>query len=111
VLPDGQVPDLGSMAGGASVAFTLKAGDISGPINNGNTGAVLAILEKQEPPAGDFAAKRDEIRESLLQNKQQEIFGLFVTNLHDQMEKSGKIKINQEEMKKLSRAQGGEEGE
>jgi peptidyl-prolyl cis-trans isomerase D len=111
VLPDGQVPDLGSMAGGASVAFTLKAGDISRPINNGNTGAVLAILEKQEPPAGDFAAKRDEIRESLLQNKQQEIFGLFVTNLHDQMEKSGKIKINQEEMKKLSRAQGGEEGE
>jgi peptidyl-prolyl cis-trans isomerase D len=111
VLPDGQVPDLGSMTGPASVAFTLKPGDISGSINNGTTGAVLAVLEKQEPPAGDFAAKRDEIRESLLQNKQQEMFGLFIANLHDQMQKSGKIKINQEEMKKLSRAQGGEEGE
>ncbi len=111
VLPDGQVPDLGSMAGPASVAFTLKQGDISSPISNGNTGAVLAVLEKQDAPAGDFAAKRDEIRDSLVQNKQQEIFGLFVTNLHDQMQKSGKIKINQEEMKKLSRTQGGEEGE
>jgi peptidyl-prolyl cis-trans isomerase D len=111
VLPDGQVPDIGSMAGPAAVAFTMKPGDISGPINSGNTGAVLTLLEKQEPAAADFATQRDQIRDTLLQNKQAELFGLFVANLHDQMEKSGKIKINQEEMKKLTRAQGGEEGE
>jgi peptidyl-prolyl cis-trans isomerase D len=111
VLPDGQVPDIGSMAGPAAVAFTVKPGDISGPINSGNTGAVLTLLEKQEPAAADFATQRDQIRDTLLQNKQAELFGLFVANLHDQMEKSGKIKINQEEMKKLTRAQGGEEGE
>jgi len=111
VLPDGQVPDIGSMAGAAAVAFTMKPGDISGPISNGNTGAVLVVVEKQEPIASDFAAQRDQIRDTLLQNKQAELFGLFVGNLHDQMEKSGKIKINQEEMKKLTRAQGGEEGE
>jgi len=29
---------------------------------------------------------------------------LFVTNLREQMEKSGKIKINQEELKTLTRA-------
>ena len=39
----------------------------------------------------------------LLQNKQEEMFGLFVSNLRDQMEKSGKIKINQDEMKNLTR--------
>jgi hypothetical protein len=39
-----------------------------------------------------------------MQNKQQEIFELYVTNLRGQMEKSGKIKINQEEMKALTRA-------
>ena len=38
------------------------------------------------------------------QGKQQEIFGLFVTSLRDQMEKSGKIKINQDELKALTRA-------
>src|SRR5437667_1304977 len=32
VLPDGQVPDIGSMGGPAAVAFTLKPGEISGPI-------------------------------------------------------------------------------
>jgi peptidyl-prolyl cis-trans isomerase D len=112
VLPDGQVPDIGSMTGGGSVAFTMKAGDISGPIDNGNTGVVLAVTDKQEPTDQDFAAKRDQIRDSLLQKKQDDLFALFVGNLKDQMQKSGKIKINDEEMKQLTRgAPGGDEGE
>src|SRR5438552_4326451 len=110
VLPDGQVPDLGNLSGGASVAFTMKPGEISGPIENGNIGAVLSLLEKQEPSAQDFAAKKDQIRDSLLQGKQQELFGLFVQNLREQMQKSGKIKINEDEMKSLSRSQAPEEG-
>jgi hypothetical protein len=59
----------------------------------------------QSPSEADFAAKRDQIRDTLLQSKEQELFGLFVTNLRDQMEKSGKIKINQEEMKTLTRSE------
>jgi peptidyl-prolyl cis-trans isomerase D len=108
VAPDGQVPDLGSMTGQAAQAFIMKPGEISGPINSGSNGVVLALLESQQPADTEFAAKRDQIREQLLQNKQQEIFGLFVSNLRDQMEKSGKIKINQEEMKALTHS--GEEG-
>jgi peptidyl-prolyl cis-trans isomerase D len=104
VLPDGQVPDLGSMTGQAAVAFSMKPGDISGPINSGTNGVVISVIEVQAPADPDFAAKRDQIRDMLLQGKQQELFGLFVTNLRDQMEKSGKIKINQEEMKTLTRA-------
>ncbi len=109
VLPDGQVPDVGSMTGQASVAFTMKPGDISSPINSGANAVVIEVLENQKPDEADFAAKRDQLRDSLLQGKQQEIFGLFISSLRDQMEKSGKIKINQEEMKALARA-GGEPG-
>ncbi|MGA8312866.1 MAG: peptidyl-prolyl cis-trans isomerase [Terriglobales bacterium] len=111
VQPDGQVPDIGSMAGSAAVAFTLKPGEISGPISNGNTGVVLSILDRQEPSPQDFAAKQDQLRDSLRQARQMEMFNLFVANLRTQMEKSGKIKINQDEMKNLTRAQGGEQGE
>jgi peptidyl-prolyl cis-trans isomerase D len=111
-LPDGQVPDIGSMSGGASAAFTLKVTEISGPITNGTTGVVLSILEKQEPTPQDFEAKKDQIRDALIQNQQQEMFGLFVTNLRAQMEKSGKIQINADEMKNLTRAQAApEQGE
>jgi peptidyl-prolyl cis-trans isomerase D len=108
VDPNGQVPDIGSMTGPASAAFSLKQGEISGPINSGSNGAVLQVLEKQQPSDTDFAAKKDEVRDALLQQKQNELFGLFVTNLRQQMEKAGKIKINQEEMKGLSRTAEGE---
>jgi len=110
VLPDGQVPDIGSMAGQASAVFGMKPGDTSGPISNGANGVVISLLEVQAPSDSDFAAKRDQIRDTLLQAKEQELFGLFVTSLREQMEKSGKIKINQEEMKALTRA-GSEPGE
>jgi len=105
VLPDGQVPDIGSMTGPASVAFTMKPGDISGPINSGASAAVISLLEVQAPTDADFAAKRDQIREQLLQGQQQELFGLFLANVREQMEKSGKIKINQDELKALTHAE------
>lgn len=112
VLPDGQVPDIGSMSGGAAVAFSLKVSEISGPITNGATGVVLSVQEKQEPTAQDFEAKKDQVRDALILNRQQEMFGLFVTNLRALMEKSGKIQINADEMKSLTRAPAaGEQGE
>jgi hypothetical protein len=44
-----------------------------------------------------------------LQQKQQERFGLFVSNVVDQMTKSGKIRRNDDELKALSRS-GSEQG-
>jgi peptidyl-prolyl cis-trans isomerase D len=108
VLPDGQVPDIGSMGGPASVAFSMKTGEISGPIEAASSGAVLSIVERQDPNQQDFATKRDEIRNALLQQKQSELFGLFVENARAQMEKSGKIKINQQELKALTKQPTGE---
>jgi len=110
VLPDGQVPDVGSMAGAGNVIFSLKPGDISGPINTGANGVVAQLLERQSPTDQDFAQKKDQIRESLLQTRKNDLFGLFVGNLRKDMEKSNRLKINQEEMKNLTR-RGAEEGE
>jgi hypothetical protein len=70
---------------------------------------VLQVLDNQTPSDADFAAKRDEIRDQLVQGKQQERFALFVSNLVDEMTKSGKIKRNEEELKALTRA-GSESG-
>ncbi len=57
----------------------------------------------QVPEIGSMASQgMAEVRESLLQTKRQELFGLYVTNLRQQMEKSGKIVINQAERKQLT---------
>jgi peptidyl-prolyl cis-trans isomerase D len=110
VAPDAQVPDIGSMSGPAASAFTLKVGEISGPIDNGNTGAVLTVLDRKAPTDQDFLAKKDEIREGLARQKQAEMFRLFVADLRQAMEKSGKVKINQKELQTLTKART-EEGE
>lgn len=103
VLPDAQVPDVGSMSGPAAVAFNMKAGEISGPIDNGPAAVVLEVIENQQPTDTDFAAKRDQIRDQMLLQKQSERFGLFVAGLIDEMTKSGKIKKNPEEIKALTK--------
>jgi peptidyl-prolyl cis-trans isomerase D len=108
VAPDGQVPDIGSMAG-ASAIFSLKPGQISGPFTAGGNGVVAQLLEKQAPTDQEFAEKKDGIRQSLIEGKQNDLFGLFVANLRKDMEKSKRLKVNQEEMKNLTR-QGGQEG-
>ena len=109
VLPDGQVPEVGSMSGQAAVAFAMKPGEMSGPINSGPNAVVLQVLENQQPSEAEYAAKRDQIRDQLLLGKQQERFGLFVSSLVDEMTRAGKIKRNEEEIKALSRS-GSEQG-
>jgi hypothetical protein len=97
------------MSGQAAVAFTMKPGEITGPITNGSDASVLQILDLQQPSEAEYAAKKDQIRDQLLQQKQQERFGLFVGNVVDQMTKSGKIRRNDDELKALSRT-GSEQG-
>lgn len=98
-----QIPDLGSMQGPANVAFTLKQGEISGPLNFGRGQGVVQVVERQEPSNSDpqFAQQRDQLREQLLQQKRQEHLSLFLNDLSTRMEKEGKVKINKSEMDAL----------
>jgi peptidyl-prolyl cis-trans isomerase D len=108
VTPEGQVPQIGSLSGQASAIFSLKQDEVSGPIVSGASGIVAKMLDKQVPSDQEFAAKKDEIRQSLLDGKQNEMFGLFITSLRKDMEKSNRLKINQNEMKNLTHGQGPE---
>jgi hypothetical protein len=71
---------------------------------------VAQLTDKQQPTDQEYTAKKDEIRQALLQSKQNELFQLFMTNLRKDMEKSNKLKVNQEELRNLTRQQGGQEG-
>ncbi len=100
------VPDIGNMAGPASVAFTMKPGEISGPLNAGGGSAVLQIVERQEPSTSDpaFAQERDQLRERLANEKRQEVLGLFLNDLSTRLEKEGKVKVNKAEMDSLTKS-------
>jgi peptidyl-prolyl cis-trans isomerase D len=97
-----QVPDLGPMNGAAAVAFNMKPGDISGPLQGGPNGAVLTVLEVQTPSPAEVKQNWDRAKDSLLEQKRSTFEGLYVQGLRDRLEKEGKIKINKAEMQRLS---------
>ena len=103
-----QVPDIGAMSGQASVAFSMKAGEISSPISTGRKGIVLALTERQEPAlTGDeFTKAKDGVREQLTQEKRQEAMQLFMGNLDERLKKEGKVKTNQTVLEALLKNRG-----
>ncbi len=60
---------------------------MSGPIVRWSGWHCGAVTGKQTPSEQEFAEKKDEIRESLLEAKQNEMFQLFIANLRKDMEK------------------------
>jgi peptidyl-prolyl cis-trans isomerase D len=102
VTMNGQVPDIGSMSGPASVAFDMSPGQISDAIDTGANAVVFMVLDKQQPSAEDVAKGKEQMREQLLEEKRQQRLGVFVTDVRYRLEKQGKIKINQDEMKRIA---------
>jgi peptidyl-prolyl cis-trans isomerase D len=97
-----QLPELGAMTGPAAVAFSMKAGEISGAIQGGPNGVVLKILEVQEPSPDQTKQGWDKAKDTLLEQKRQEYENLYIENLRSTLEKEGKIKINKKEMERLT---------
>jgi peptidyl-prolyl cis-trans isomerase D len=97
-----QVPDLGAMSGAASVAFGMKVGEISGPLQAGPNGAVLKVLEVEVPTEAQVKQGWDKAKETLLGQKRVEFENLYVDNLRNALEKQGTIKINKKEMERVT---------
>ncbi|HLW55336.1 MAG TPA: peptidylprolyl isomerase [Candidatus Angelobacter sp.] len=98
VSPSSQVADLGAMNSQLSAAFSLKPGEISGPLNMGQKGVVLQVTDKQEPSLTDpqFTKDRDALQEQLSSQKRQQALELFMANLSDRLKKEGKLKENKQ---------------
>src|ERR1700678_3951340 len=82
-----QVPDIGDLSTAAPDLFDLKVGQISKAINTGHAGIVAKIVDKQEPAPADIAKNFDATRESLLAERREQMFAVFVTALTDRYQK------------------------
>jgi peptidyl-prolyl cis-trans isomerase D len=90
----GQVPDVGQLASAAPGLFDLNAGQVSAPIDTARSGIVAKILDKQQPSTDEIAKNLDQTRETLLNQRRDQMFEVFVTNLVDQYQKQGRIHVN-----------------
>jgi len=101
-----QVPDIGQVSN-IEPAFELKQGGISDPMQAGRNAVVVQVTERQEPSAADMAAKRDETREVVMQQKRGQAMGAFAASVRQRMEKDGKIKYNKAEQERITKRPGG----
>ncbi|HZZ39135.1 MAG TPA: peptidyl-prolyl cis-trans isomerase [Acidobacteriaceae bacterium] len=91
---DQQVPDVGQLSSAAPSLFDLSVGAISNAINNGTTGVVAKIDDKQEPSTEDIAKNLDSNRDTLLTQRRDQAFEVFVTNLVSTYEKADRVLLN-----------------
>ena len=92
----GQVPDVGAIATAAPQLFTMKPGQISGPIRGDRTGVVAQLDDKQEPTAADVAQHLQQAKDALLDQNREEAFAVFVTNLTEQYQKEKRIVVSKQ---------------
>ena len=91
---DAQVPDIGALATVAPQLFSLNPGQLSTPINTGHTGVVAKITDKQLPSIEDVAKNFDATRDAVLDQRRDDMFEVFVSNLQNIYDKDGRIRLN-----------------
>jgi peptidyl-prolyl cis-trans isomerase D len=91
---DGQVPDLGQIGQMAPQVFDLANGQVSNAINNGRNGIVVEVTGKQEPDATEITKNLPQAREQIANERREEVFAVYVTNITQQYEKAGRVVLN-----------------
>jgi len=90
----GQVPDFGEVGQVAPQLFDMSVGAISGPINAGRTGVVVKIIDKQTPTPDEVEKGLDQMRDQLLDQRRNEAFSVFVSNVWNDYKKRKLVVIN-----------------
>jgi len=98
----GQVPDFGAVGQVAPQLFEMTPGTISGAINAGRTGVVAKLVDKQQPSEADIAKNLDQVKDELLDQKRQESFQVFASNVISEYKKSNRVRINAKAQSPLS---------
>lgn len=102
----GQVPDIGELASAAPALFDLKPGQISSAIITDRNGVVAKLIDKQEPTPEDITKNLDQSRDALLNERRDQMFQVFVSNLVSRYEKEGRIRMNRRMQSALAQGNG-----
>ena len=97
----GTVNDLGGAAQ-LGAAFGMAAGQTSDAVSLGVNWAVYRVLEKQPANPADLAKQQQDIQQQLLDARRTMAFEAFRTALDTRMRQEGKLKLNAENLKRIT---------
>ena len=89
--------------------YNLRAGEVTKtPIKVGDNYYVVGVTNRTEPDNADFAKLRDQLVETMLEQKRGQVFADYFSDARQKMEAAGQIKIYDDALKGLDSATGAE---
>jgi peptidyl-prolyl cis-trans isomerase D len=86
--------------------FNMKEGEISKtPIRVEDKWVILGLVKRENANMATFNADRDRIKNTMLRDRQSQVFEDYVTAAQQRMKKDGEIKIYEDVLKQLEEAE------
>lgn len=79
------------------VAFNLKVGEVSDPIQTSTATAIVRLVERKDPTAEEYAADRERLRSELREDRQNRFFSAYIQKAKQRM----RIEVNRENVQQV----------
>jgi len=74
--------------------FAMKAGEVAkNPVKVGENWVVFGVTKRKDAEMSEFATKRDDVRQTMLSQRQGQVFEDYITAVQQRMKRDGSIKI------------------
>ncbi|HZH31077.1 MAG TPA: peptidyl-prolyl cis-trans isomerase [Pyrinomonadaceae bacterium] len=84
----------GTSAAADDAIYNLKEGEVSKtPVKLGDTWVIVAATKRTDADLAEFAKERDQLTESLLSTRRNDVFEDYVSAIRARLEREGKVKI------------------
>lgn len=86
--------------------YNLKQGEISKtPIKVDDKWVIIGIVKREDAKMSSFNADRDRIKNTMLRDRQSQVFDDYITASIERMKREGKIRIYEDVLKQLEEAE------
>ena len=100
--PLGQGPSASTTEALEDAVYALKPGEVTKtPLKVGDNWYVVGVTKREDANMDDFAKERDELIQTMVQQKRGAVFGDYLAEVRRKMEQSGDIKIYNDVLEKL----------
>jgi peptidyl-prolyl cis-trans isomerase D len=100
--PLGQGPTATTSEALEDAIYNLKEGEVTkNPVNIGDNWFVVGVTKREEANLEDFAKQRDQLTQSMVQGKRQQVFSDYLASRKSELEAKGEIKIYKDALAQL----------
>jgi peptidyl-prolyl cis-trans isomerase D len=95
--------EAGTSPAADDAVFNLKEGELTKtPVRIGDNFVVIGATKRTEADLAEFAKQRQQLLESALSARRNQVFDDYITSLQARMQREGRIKINKDVLAKVS---------